>query len=107
MPDPENRQEAAANRNLIQAATLEELLPHYQQDQRPPAHLFRPQDCYQADTPAASSRQASVISLLAIDLDQPGQAPAGRCFIGDMDTSMPRCNPCIWSPVAPNTRRPV
>ncbi|MEZ5448544.1 MAG: beta-propeller domain-containing protein [Thiolinea sp.] len=67
LPDPNTSQrQAAANRNLIQAATLEDLLPHYQQDQRPRRLTCSAHKMLSGGTPpAAASRQASVISLLA------------------------------------------
>ena len=82
---PEDRSEAANNRKLIDQTPLDDMLPKYQVngEQR---DMFNAENCFHTGQQGSNFRQQSVISLLAIDLDEAELTPRGQCFIGDAET---------------------
>jgi len=83
--DPRDYSEAANNRRLIDQASLGDMLPKYQVNGEP-HDIFNAENCFYTEQQDADFKQQSVISLLAIDLDDAERKPKGQCFIGDAET---------------------
>ncbi|MEZ5451977.1 MAG: beta-propeller domain-containing protein [Thiothrix sp.] len=83
---PTTDAEAAANRNLINNANLADFLPDYQLNNNAKAEIFAANDCFTTQYSGKTSYQSSVISLLAIDLNNSTPTPHGKCFVGDTET---------------------
>jgi len=82
---PENSTQARVNHSLISDLSLESLLPTYEINNEKQA-LFNAQDCLYAGKSHLNYSQHSVISLLAIDLNDAVPTPKGQCFVGDVET---------------------
>lgn len=83
---PIDASELAKNKQLINQASISEMLPTYQFNNGSKQALFSEGDCFINDDDQASQQQSSVISLLAIDLDAVIPSPRGRCYVGDAET---------------------
>lgn len=83
---PSTEAEAAANRDLINKATLADFLPDYQLNGGSKNEIFSGGDCFMTQYTNKQSYQSSLISLLAIDLNSPTPTPQGKCFAGDTET---------------------
>lgn len=83
---PTTEAEAAANRTLINQATLQDFLPHYQLEGGASNNLFQANDCFLTSYTNKKSYQASIISLVAIDMTSAAPIPQGKCFAGDAET---------------------
>lgn len=83
---PSTEAEAAANRDLINKATLTDFLPDYQLNGGNKNEIFSGGDCFMTQYTNKQSYQSSLISLLAIDLNSPTPTPQGKCFAGDTET---------------------
>ena len=82
---PGNYAEAIRNRYLIATSSLDDMLPKYQFNGEQGA-IFNAENCFYTGQKDAEHKQQSVISLLAIDLDEAELMPRGQCFIGDAET---------------------
>lgn len=86
-PYPTNETQAATNRQIIQQASLNDLLPDYTNNLDNSRHeLFTAQDCFITQYSTKQSYQASLIGLIAIDLTTNTPIPQGKCFAGDTET---------------------
>lgn len=83
---PTTEAEAAANRTLINNATLVDFLPDYQLNDGSKNAIFSGTDCFMTQYTAKKSYQSSIISLLAIDMNSATPTPQGKCFAGDTET---------------------
>lgn len=83
---PSTEAEAAANRDLINKASLTDFLPDYQLNGGSENEIFSGGDCFMTQYSGKKSYQTSLISLLAIDLNSPTPTPQGKCFAGDTET---------------------
>jgi uncharacterized secreted protein with C-terminal beta-propeller domain len=86
IPYPATEADAAANRALINKATLDDFLPNYKLGDVDQGEIFSPRDCLLTRYSSKNNTQASLISLLAIDLDAAAPVPHGKCFVGDAET---------------------
>lgn len=83
---PVTEAEAAANRALINKATLQDFLPHYQWQGGTSQALFQAEDCFLTAYSDKKNYQASIISLVSIDMTSVAPIPQGKCFAGDAET---------------------
>lgn len=84
---PANKAEANKNQQLINASSVAELLPQYQVGTQQAQPLFEAGECLVTTTRKDSSyKQNSIISLLAVNLNNPLTKPTGQCFAGDTET---------------------
>jgi hypothetical protein len=83
---PTTEAEAAANRTLINNATLADFLPDYQLNGGSKNEIFSGDDCFMTQYTDKKSYQTSLISLLAIDMNSATPIPQGKCFAGDTET---------------------
>ena len=81
---PENYVQASRNRQLIEKTTMQDLLPKYRLNGAE-YELFAADDCFYAGSQPLKHAQHSIISLVAIDLDEGVLQPKGQCFIGDAE----------------------
>ena len=82
---PQNHTETALNRILIAKTPLDDMLPKYRSNGQRHA-LFDAENCFFTGKKTTNYTQHSIISLLAIDLDNAASKPKGQCFIGDAET---------------------
>lgn len=82
-PNPTTEAQANANRNLINNASLQDLMPNYKLGNTT-AELFNSR-CLQTLYSADSSSN-TIIEVLAIDITTPNPTPKGLCFMGDAET---------------------
>jgi len=80
---PADDKEVAHNQQLITATSLDQLLPRYQIGEQLSQPLFSAAECFMTETGKQSN---SIISLLAIDLDNVSAKPTGQCFTGETET---------------------
>ncbi|MBO0612947.1 beta-propeller domain-containing protein [Thiothrix fructosivorans] len=83
---PTTEAEAAANRALIDKATLADFLPDYQLNGGSKNEIFSGDDCFMTQYTDKKSYQTSIVSLLAIDMNSATLTPQGKCFAGDTET---------------------
>ena len=83
---PADASEVASNQQLIDASSLDSLLPQYRINNQESQPLFSASDCFVTDTETSAYQQSSIISLLAIDLHNVQAKPTGQCFSGDTET---------------------
>ncbi len=83
---PTTEAEAAANRTLINNATLADFLPDYQLNGGSKNEIFSGDDCFMTQYTDKKSYQTSIVSLLAIDMNSTTPTPQGKCFAGDTET---------------------
>ncbi len=83
---PTTETEAAANRTLINNATLADFLPDYQLNGGSKNEIFSGDDCFMTQYTDKKSYQTSIVSLLAIDMNSATPTPQGKCFAGDTET---------------------
>jgi hypothetical protein len=86
IPYPTTETDAAANRTLINNATLNDFLPNYKLGDVDQGEIFSVADCFLTRYSDKNSTQASLISLLAVDLNGGSPVPHGKCFVGDAET---------------------
>lgn len=82
---PSNETEAANNRNLINQASLSDFLPNYQLDGADSNEIFSTEDCFLPPYTQQDQYQASIISVVAVDLNSAAPTPRGNCFVGDTE----------------------
>lgn len=85
-PYPATEAEAAANRERINQASLTDFLPTYQLNSGSKTAIFSGDDCFINQYNNKQNSQSSIISLLAIDLNDTAPTPQGKCFVGDTET---------------------
>ncbi len=85
IPYPTTEAQAAANRSLINNASLKDLMPNYTLGQNTAELFSEQQSCLQTQYSKDSSSN-TIISLLAIDVSSTNPTPKGLCFIGDAET---------------------
>lgn len=83
---PQTQTDAAVNRNIINNASLSDLLPTYSVNDGEALSLFESGDCFLSDYTNPNDRQSSIISVVAINLDAASPAPEAKCFMGDAET---------------------
>ncbi|MEB4591046.1 beta-propeller domain-containing protein [Candidatus Thiothrix sp. Deng01] len=83
---PSTEAEATANRSLINKASLSDFLPNYKLDSGVNGKLFQSDDCFLTQYSSKDNQQASIISLLVVDMNAPAPIPRGKCFAGDTET---------------------
>ncbi|WGZ95090.1 MAG: beta-propeller domain-containing protein [Candidatus Thiothrix putei] len=83
---PTTDTEAAANRDLINQATLSDFLPDYRVNDGTGQELFAADDCFMTQYNGKDDYQTSIISLLTLDLTSSNPIPQGKCFAGDTET---------------------
>ncbi len=83
---PTTEADAAANRVLINNATLADFLPDYQHNGGSKTDIFSGDDCFMTQYTDKKSYQTSIVSLLAIDMNSATPTPQGKCFAGDTET---------------------
>ncbi len=86
LPHPGSTQEERLNAELLERATLADLLPRWQVDGGEwQAYLTTSRSCYLP--PAEEGKlSADVISIIAIDLREPTRVPTARCLVGPTET---------------------
>lgn len=82
---PTTEADAAANRALINAASLQDFLPNYATNGQDQGDIFTAADCFMTQY-SADSNTASIVSLIAIDTAAASPVPRGQCFVGDTET---------------------
>jgi len=82
---PTNEGEVTNNEQLIAKSSLASFLPRYAANDQSTSPLFSANDCFVTDT-NQTNQQLSVISLLAINLNNVNEKPTGECFVGDTET---------------------
>lgn len=83
---PSNEAELSNNKRIINNASLNDMLPTYQLNDGSAQAIFENGDCFISDYSQPKYEQSSIISLLAIDLDDATLTPRGQCFAGDAET---------------------
>ncbi len=82
---PSTEKQAENNRALIQAASLQDLLPDYRVNGQSPVELLNSSDCFLTQYDNADY-QPSLVNLIAVSLNNPSATPSSQCFIGDTET---------------------
>jgi hypothetical protein len=82
---PENEEQVATNRTLIEAATLSDFLPNYSISGIDKGDVLNPSNCFTTEYPNTSHHQVSVINVIAINLNNTDAKPTGSCFVGNTE----------------------
>ncbi len=82
---PENEQQVATNRALIEAATLSDFLPDYAINGINKGDILSASSCFTNEYPDNSNSQASIINIVAIDTNNNNSKPTGTCFVGNTE----------------------
>ncbi|MCK5810432.1 MAG: beta-propeller domain-containing protein [Cocleimonas sp.] len=82
---PEDKEQVAKNRALIEAATLSDFLPDYSFNKTDKGDMLAPSNCFTNEYTEDTNQQASIINVVTIDLDNTSAKPKGRCFIGSAE----------------------
>ena len=83
---PQSQTDAAVNLSIINNSSLEDFLPNYRLNDGESLSLFDSGDCFLSDYNNPNDRQASIISVVAINLDAANPSPKAKCFMGDAET---------------------
>ena len=83
---PSSEDDVTTNKEIINTASLSDLLPSYQIDDGAKQNLFESGDCFLTDYDNANNSQSSIISVVAINLDAASPVPEATCFVGDAET---------------------
>lgn len=83
---PEDERVLRTNRDLINAESLAEMMPHYQINGGSEQSLFSVEDCFVSDYQHPKQQQSSIIGLIAVDLNDATLTPRGQCYVGDAET---------------------
>lgn len=75
---------AAANRDKINQADLQDLLPGYRINGVEQGKLFNAEDCFVA--PYSDNASTNIVSLISIDVSSDSPQPQGQCFVGEAET---------------------
>ncbi len=81
---PITEEAAAANRQLINQASLADFLPNYSINGVDQGELFSNTDCFVTDY--SNTNYLSITSLVALDVTAANPVPQGQCFMGDTET---------------------
>jgi uncharacterized secreted protein with C-terminal beta-propeller domain len=84
-PAPLDDGQALENRQILDAATLPDLLPAFSVDNGAAQPLVRATDCYAIPTFIDNPRYGDIITVTAVDLANPGQ-PESQCLVGATET---------------------
>lgn len=82
---PENKEQVAKNRALIEAATLSDFLPDYTINKTDKGDILAPSNCFTSKYSDDTSQQASIINVITINLNDTRAKPKGSCFIGNVE----------------------
>ncbi|HFC93655.1 MAG TPA: hypothetical protein ENJ51_12675 [Leucothrix mucor] len=82
---PENKEQVAKNRALIEVATLSDFLPDYALNKADKGDILAPSNCFTNEYSNETSQQASIINVISIDLTHTSARPKGSCFIGNAE----------------------
>ncbi len=82
---PEDKEQVAKNRALIEAATLSDFLPDYALNKADKGDILAPSSCFINEYSNKTRQQASIINVISIDLTNTSAKPKGSCFIGNAE----------------------
>ncbi|MEZ5476917.1 MAG: beta-propeller domain-containing protein [Thiolinea sp.] len=82
---PTTEEQAAANRSLINAATLNDFLPDYALNGVPQGELFEAGDCFTTRY-SEEDDSLNLVSLVAVDTRAATPQPEGQCYVGNAET---------------------
>jgi len=81
---PTDDNTAAANREKINQADLDDLLGSYRINGVDQGNLFDASDCFVS--PYTDNASMNIISLISVDVSSDNPQPQGQCFVGDAET---------------------
>ncbi len=81
---PDDEQVVSANREKINQADLQDLLPNYRVNGVDKGSLFSVADCFVS--PYSDKASRDIISLISVDVSSDNPQPQGQCFVGESET---------------------
>jgi uncharacterized secreted protein with C-terminal beta-propeller domain len=82
---PENQEQVAKNRTLIEEATLSDFLPDYAINKMDKGDILEAANCFSNEYTENTAQQASIINVITINLNNTSAKPKGSCFVGSTE----------------------